>query len=97
MFIVLLRFAGDKAKAGQFINAHNAWIQQGFDDEVFLLVGSLQPGLGGVILANDTSQSALRRRIDRDPFVIENVVTVEILEIAPSRVAAPLHALLARA
>lgn len=54
MFIVLLRFSGDRGKAGQFIEGHREWIKRGFDDGVFLLAGSLQPNLGGGIVAHNT-------------------------------------------
>ncbi|MGI9574789.1 hypothetical protein ACRYJU_11970 [Alloalcanivorax xenomutans] len=30
MFIVLLKFAGDKAEAGRLMAAHKDWIEQGF-------------------------------------------------------------------
>ncbi len=49
MFVVQLRFSGKKAQAGQFMEAHKAWIKRGFDDGVFLLAGSLLPNLGGSI------------------------------------------------
>jgi hypothetical protein len=41
MFIVLLRFSDNKHKAAGFMNGHNEWIRRGFDDGVFLMVGSL--------------------------------------------------------
>jgi uncharacterized protein YciI len=85
MLIVLLKFSGNRAMAGQFMAGHNAWLKRGFDDGVFLLAGSLQPNLGGGILAHGTSLSALQSRVNDDPFVAENVVSAEILEIAPSR------------
>jgi uncharacterized protein YciI len=94
MFIVLLRFSGDRTKASPLLPAHNEWIRRGFDDGVFLLVGSLQPGIGGGILAHGTSRSELQRRVDTDPFVVEKVVTAEILEVTPSRVDPRLSALL---
>ncbi len=84
MFIVLLRFSADKARAGQFMGGHKAWIKRGLDDGVFLLVGSLQPNRGGAIVAQSGSLSELQRRVNDDPFVAENIVTAEILEIAPS-------------
>ena len=61
------------------------WIQRGFDDGVFLLVGSLQPNLGGGIMAHNTSLSDLQSRGNGDPFVVENVVSAEILEITPAK------------
>ena len=85
MFVVLLRFSDNKGKAGQFMDGHREWIRRGFDDGVFLLVGSLQPGLGGGLLAHNTSRAELEARVNADPFVAEDIVSAEILEIAPSR------------
>ncbi len=85
MFVVLLRFSTKKGHAGQFIEGHKAWIKRGFDDGVFLLVGNLQPSSGGGIVAHNTSLPDLQRRVRDDPFVAEDVVSAEILEIAPSK------------
>ena len=85
MFIVLLKFSDNRAKAGQFMEGHKEWIKRGFDDGVFLLSGSLQPNLGGGVVAHNTSLSDLQGRVNADPFVVENVVTAEILEITPAR------------
>jgi uncharacterized protein YciI len=85
MFVVLLKFSSNKAKAGQFMDGHKEWIKRGFDDGVFLLVGNLQPSLGGGIVAHNTSLPELQRRVNDDPFVAEDVVSAEILAIAPSR------------
>ena len=84
MFIITLRLV-DRAKAPQFIDGHNAWIKQGFDDGVFLLVGSLQPNAGGVILAHGASAEAIAARVQGDPFVSGGVVRAEILAVAPGR------------
>ncbi len=85
MFIVLLKFSDNKVQAGQFMEGHNEWIKRGFDDGVFLLVGSFQPNLGGGIIAHNTTLSDLQSRVNNDPFVAENVVSAEILEITPSK------------
>ncbi len=85
MFIVVLRFSSNKAQAGQFMDGHKEWIKRGFDDGIFLLAGSVQPNLGGGIVAHGISLSELRDRVKADPFVAKDVVSAEILEIAPSR------------
>jgi uncharacterized protein YciI len=85
LFVVTLKFSANKGSAGQFMKGHSAWIERGFDDGVFLLVGSLQPNLGGGIIAHNTSLSDLQSRVNDDPFVAENVVSAEILEITPSK------------
>ncbi|PWT86059.1 MAG: hypothetical protein C5B56_13090 [Proteobacteria bacterium] len=95
MFIVLLKFSDNKAGASQFMEGHREWIRRGFDDGVFLLVGNLQPGLGGGIVAHNTSLADLQRRVNDDPFVAADVVSPEILEIAPSRADERLQFLLA--
>ena len=84
MFIVLLKFSSNKAQASQLMEGHNEWIKRGFDDGVFLLVGGLQPNLGGGIVAHNTSLSDLQSRVKDDPFVAEHVVSTEILEITPA-------------
>ena len=86
MFIVMLNFSGNKARAKEFMAGHNAWLKRGFDDGVFLLAGSLQPNLGGGIVAHNASLPELQSRVNDDPFVIEDIVRAEIIEIAPSRV-----------
>lgn len=85
MFLVTLRFTADRAKAAALMDGHNAWIGRGFDDGVFLLSGSLQPGLGGAVLAHNVSRADLEARVNDDPFVAAGVVSADILEIAPGR------------
>lgn len=85
MFMVLLKFSDNKAQAGELMVGHNEWISRGFEEGVFLMVGSLQPGLGGAIMAHNISLADLEARVNDDPFVAQNVVSAEIHEITPSR------------
>lgn len=85
MFVVLLKFSDNKSRAGEFMEDHNAWLKRGFDDGVFLLAGSLQPGQGGGIVAHNSSLADLESRVREDPFVVENVVRAEVLEIAVAK------------
>lgn len=83
VFIVLLRFSDNKAAAGQHMPGHQEWIKRGLEDGVFLLVGSIQPGLGGALLVHNTTPDELHKRVEEDPFVAQDVVTAQIIEIAP--------------
>jgi uncharacterized protein YciI len=85
MFLVLLKFSENKAKAGDFMEGHNQWIKRGFDEGIFLLVGSLQPSLGGSVIAFNTTLAELQHRVNEDPFVAQGIVTAEILEIDPKK------------
>jgi len=94
MFIVLLKFSDNKDQKDQFMDGHKEWLKRGFDDDVFLLAGTLQPGLGGAILAHNITQDDLQNRVNEAPFVAQNVVTAEILEISPAKADARLEFLL---
>lgn len=85
MFVILLKFSENKSKTGEYMDEHNQWIKKGFDDGVFLLVGSLQPNMGGSVIAHNVSLAELQERVNDDPFVAENVVKAEILEIDPKK------------
>ncbi len=85
IFVVLLKFSDNKGQASQFMEGHKKWVKRGFDDGVFLLVGSLESSLGGGIVAHNTSRPELQSRVNDDPFVAEKVVSAEIIEITPSK------------
>jgi uncharacterized protein YciI len=95
MHIVFLKFSTNKNKASQFMDGHKAWVKRGFEDGVFLLAGSLEPDLGGGILAHNTSSADLQRRVNEDPFVVEDVVKAEIFELDPGKADARLQFLVA--
>jgi uncharacterized protein YciI len=85
MFVILLKFSTNREHAGRHMEGHRAWIQRGFDDGVFLVAGSLRPEQGGAIVAHNISLADLQGRVADDPFVAGDVVSAEILEVAPSR------------
>lgn len=85
MFVVFLRFSTNKARASEFMPGHNAWIARGIDDGVFLVVGSLHPGLGGAVLAHGIRRADLEARVADDPFVANDVVRAEIVALSPTR------------
>jgi len=96
MFIVLLRFAQNKNRASDFMDGHNQWIKRGFEDKVFLIVGSLQSGGGGFVIVHGESREALEHRVNQDPFVAEKIVTAEIMELDPKKADARLDFLLTK-
>lgn len=85
MFIVLLRFAANRAAAPRLMEGHNAWLRKGFDEGIFLLAGGIEPKAGGAILATASSRAEVEARVAEDPFVAEGVVAAEIIEVAPGR------------
>ena len=83
MFIILLKFSSRKSDAPQFMEAHKQWLKRGFAEGAFLLAGSLEPDLGGGILAQSGSREDIDQRVQQDPFVAEDIVRAEIFELDP--------------
>lgn len=96
MFMVLLRFSSNRDRAAELLDGHVQWIQRGFGDGVFLLSGTM-PGVGGAVLAHGIDGDALRSRVADDPFVRDDIVQAEIIEIEPGIVDPRLHEILADA
>lgn len=94
MFIVMLTFSNNKAQAKTHMEGHNAWIKEGFSDGVFLLAGSIEPATGGCLIADNTTLEELQDRVARDPFVVENVVKADIIEVSPKKTDARLSFLM---
>jgi uncharacterized protein YciI len=85
VFIAFLRLSLNKHQANELMAGHNEWIASGLADGVFLLVGSLQPRLGGAVVAHNTTRQELEERLRADPFVAHDVVTVELFEVSPAK------------
>lgn len=93
LHLVLLNFA-DPSKAGEHMDGHNQWIDAGFADGIFVLTGTM-PGRGGTVLMRASTTAEVEDRVARDPFVAYGVVTPEVIEIIPSRLADGLTRVLA--
>ncbi len=94
MYIVFLKFSENKASPPQFMESHKNWIKRGLDENVFLLVGSIEPNAGGAILAHNASMEEIKIRVEEDPFVKENIVKAEIIQISPAKACENLNFLL---
>ena len=82
MFIVLFKSGANRARAGEFMDERNAWLQRGFDDGIWLPVGSLDPGPGGGLLAHNTSLTGLEAPGALDPFVAQVEAEVQPADVA---------------
>lgn len=85
MFVVLLKIKAAKEQLATHMAAHKAWLQQGFDEQCFLLAGNLSEATGGGIIVHGLSADELTARLQRDPFVRENLVNVEVIGIQAAK------------
>lgn len=85
MFIILLEFSKNKTMAKELMPAHNEWLQTGFNRNLFVLSGSLKNRQGGGIVATSTSLDEVLSYVNKDPFVINDVVKADVIELDVSR------------
>lgn len=90
MLIAFLKLSGNRARARELMSDHKAWIDRGLAEGGFILVGSLEPPEGGVILAHGTTREAFEARLREDPFVVLGVVEAQVFEVRAHQVDARL-------
>ena len=70
-----------------FHNAgHIAWLQQAFDDGVFIAAGRKVPRTGGLLLSQ-ADRTVLDACLEQDPFYTNGVADFEVMEFHAARVA----------
>lgn len=84
MFIVLLKYSENRDQVGAHVEGHKAWLKRGFDEGAFLAAGMLGEGAGGAILTGKSERAEIEARVAEDPFVVEKIVSAEILDWAPA-------------
>ncbi len=65
------------------IPRHRAWLQQGYDQGLFLCSGPKVPPTGGYLLARAASVEALRAMFEDEPFKREGLATFTFTEFDP--------------
>lgn len=83
MFIVSLTYTAPLAAVDALLDAHVAWLEQGYADGLFLASGRKVPRSGGVILARG-ERPRLEQRLAEDPFARAGVAQYDITEFIPT-------------
>lgn len=74
------------------LDAHVAWLKDGYERGVLLASGRKEPRTGGVLLASG-DRRALDDLLSEDPFRREGIADYEVTEVTFSMSAAGLEAL----
>lgn len=86
MLILSLTYIAPLDKADERMDAHMAWVKQGYDDGHFIASGRKVPRTGGVILAKG-ERAAMEAFCAADPFAVHGIATYDIMEAAFTTVA----------
>lgn len=90
MLILSLTYKTDASAADAHMEAHMAWVKQGYDKGWFLASGRKIPRTGGVILARG-DRSEIEDFCNADPFSMHGIAEYEITEVAFTTVVAGLE------
>lgn len=92
MYIVALTYTRALAEVDALLEAHVAWLKEGYAAGIVVASGRKVPRDGGVILARGT-RAALDAWLARDPFAVGGVARYDTTEFVPSMAASGFEAL----
>jgi uncharacterized protein YciI len=86
MLILSLTYIAPLEDADKHMEAHMAWVREGYDQGLFIASGRKVPRTGGVILARG-DRARLEAMCAADPFMVHGIARYEVTEAAFTTVA----------
>jgi uncharacterized protein YciI len=90
LFHVDIEYKVDLALVEPHMQAHLAFVDEGYDRGFFLASGPKVPRTGGAILATAPDREVLTEFLARDPFVTAGLIALSVTEFVPRRTVAGL-------
>ncbi|MFW2853606.1 YciI family protein [Sphingomonas sp. TX0543] len=81
--LILLDYVKPLEDVDAQMEAHVAFLEQGFEQGVFVVAGRREPRTGGVILCRGVAED-IEALAQTDPFVVSGVATAEVVEFKAS-------------
>ena len=97
MFVIELTYVQALEQIDAAMKRHMAFVDRHYAAGTFLVSGRKAPRDGGVIIATATDRAAIEAIASQDPFVLEGLATVRIVEFRASQLAADMPPRLAPA
>ncbi|MDI3243176.1 YciI family protein [Arthrobacter sp. AL08] len=86
MYVVSLTYKVPEEIVDFHLPAHAMWLQDAFDEGIFLVAGRKIPRTGALLLSA-ADRGALDASLARDPFYVNGVAEFDVEEFHASRVA----------
>ncbi|HSO90877.1 MAG TPA: YciI family protein [Arthrobacter sp.] len=86
MYVVSLTYKVPEEIVDFHLPAHVTWLQNAFDEGIFMVAGRKIPRTGALLLSN-ADRDVLDASLARDPFYINGVAEFDVEEFHASRVA----------
>jgi uncharacterized protein YciI len=85
MFLLELTYIADLSEIDGAMKAHMRWLKAQYAAGHFLVSGRKVPRDGGIILATGTDRAAIAALAAQDPFVVQGLATVRVVEFRASQ------------
>ncbi|KQR76841.1 GTP cyclohydrolase [Arthrobacter sp. Leaf337] len=86
MYVVSLTYKVPEEIVDFHLNAHVAWLQDAFDQGIFIVAGRKIPRTGALLLSN-ADRASLDASLVQDPFYTNGVAEFDVEEFHAGRVA----------
>ncbi|MEO7046426.1 MAG: YciI family protein [Ferruginibacter sp.] len=85
MFVILVTYKKPLEIVDKYLADHAHFLDQGYQNNYFIVSGRKNPRTGGVIFSQLNDQSKLEDIIMKDPFHIHEIADYEIIEFIPGK------------
>ncbi|MFC7848069.1 YciI family protein [Arthrobacter sp. NPDC057388] len=86
MYVVSLTYKVAQEIVDQHVDAHMDWVNDAFDQGIFIASGRKVPRTGGVLLSK-ADRLTLDESLAKDPFNVHSVADFDVVEFAVTRTA----------
>jgi uncharacterized protein YciI len=86
MYVISLSYKVPQEIVDYHLDDHVSWLQEAFDEGVFIAAGRKIPRTGGLLLST-TDRDRLEASLAKDPFYVNGVAEFEVMEFHANRVA----------
>ena len=86
MYVISLSYKVPMDIVDFHLAEHVSWLQDAFDEGVFIASGRKIPRTGGLLLST-TDRASLDASLAKDPFYVNGVAEFEVMEFHANRVA----------
>lgn len=83
MFLIKISYKKPLTIVDQYLPLHRAFLEEGYQKDLFIVSGPQNPRIGGVILSQLTDREELENLIKQDPYYLNEVADFEITEFSP--------------
>ena len=85
LFIVLLKYSAPLDRIDAFRKRHMEFLDKFYSQNTFIASGPQSPRSGGIIIAKAYSKTEMQEIIQQDPFVVNNLATLDIIEFTATK------------